>query len=252
MIIYGSSQQGYYAQGILSGSNLLIEQVCPYENNLDLFIAITGSNSPWGLDFPFSIPFQIYKLWGLSNWPELLNLALLTSKNDFLKLCKQIDLKENLHQLARFTDLTNQAKHVLQKYNLKLQNDFFDNLRLLAYLKQSGALVCPFDELEKQKASPHLYEIRHETLWLKTGLRKNKNLKQFVEKFNELDILKLQIPDYFLNISSLACSEAILACVVLAIQIKNFNLEQNWQIKPLNITEDEWALRSLEGLIFQA
>ena len=251
MIIYGcsnNSKEFHFAQGILSGDNLLIEEVNVYENSLDLFVNIMASGSAWGLNFEFSIPFALYKLWGLSNWPELLNLAILKTQVDFVKLCKEINLPKN--KLGRFTDSENKAEHILQKHSFKLPIDFYNNLKILAYLKQFGALVYPFDELISQKT--HLYEVRTENLWLKTGLHKTKKLKQFVEEFNKLNFLKLQIPEYFLNAPNHSSVKAILACIVLAIQIKNFDLEQNWNKKPNYLNEDEWSFKSLEGLILRA
>jgi hypothetical protein len=94
MYVFGADFSGaknpsrgiYYAIGELEGSTLRLEAVRHCEDRLDLYGAIVASKASWGIDFPFAIPEEAYPQLGLADWDDLLQLAIKSSRSDFMKV----------------------------------------------------------------------------------------------------------------------------------------------------------------------
>ena len=73
----------YYAQGSLNNGTLQMERLVHCDDRLDLLAAIHLSESPWGIDFPFSLPVEAFELLKIKKWSELLSAIAEYNRRDF-------------------------------------------------------------------------------------------------------------------------------------------------------------------------
>lgn len=258
MYVFGADFSGakdpsrgiYYAVGELDGIILKIKNVRHCEDRLDLFGAIVASNAPWGIDFPFAVPEQVYTQLDLSGWDKLLSWAVDTPRTDFMA-----SLKERLEETeaicgegkpgCRVTDIESKSFSPLKLNNPNMRAMTYGGLKLLFYLRQAEVAIYPFDEFV---TGPRVYEVYPSGLWSLLGLSRGTDVEPASRKLNELDLLNLRLPPD-LTLKSKDAADAVLACATMASAISRYNIERSWDTRPPNISIREWEKRHTEGVI---
>ncbi len=173
----GSQNQSkgiYYAQGSLNAGKLSIEQIIHCDDRLD---------------FPFSLPAEALKQMKLRSWRDLLDLAANYQRSDFGIFVEDsgmpsCELKCHGHSnCCRAVDGSIQSFSPLKKTNPNMRMMTYAGLKMLSYLRNFGNVVYPFDLFEQ--GISRLYEVYPSHTWKQVGLKLNKDLNQFVNRFNE-------------------------------------------------------------------
>ena len=243
----------YFAQGWLSGSTLAITGVYRCEDDLDLCGMIRYSRGPWGLDFPFALPVDIYQQVPLRDWRALLdfvsNSQLPQFEADLYTL--GIDDRQNFCQHpgdgCRITDAESGAFSPLKRWSPNRLEMTLRGLKLLGSLKRYGVSVYPFDKPDRTR--PRLYEVNPANTLARFGMEKKGAPWDFVAAFNRREGRAVEIaplPDYLPRDYAL---DAVVSCATLANAIVAFDLDEWWNVKPACATALEWEVRQKEGLI---
>ncbi len=262
MKIYGADFSGgrdaskgiYYAEAQLRDSELYLNKVVHCDDRLDLFAAILHSKAPWGLDFPFALPQESYPELGLKSWNELLQFAVAHDRDHFMSILNdklpnhEVCSKEKSH-LCRYSDVYVKTFSPLKRYNPNLRSMLYGGLKMLAYLRQCGSVVYPFDELDLKVS--RIYEVYPSYLWAKAKMRRTTNLKKFADVFNEMSRLKLVLGKEFYEAPNQDFADAVLACLMMAQGIVDLKIEKTWNKPFKGLTAAEWQVRNLEGIILR-
>ena len=91
MKIYGADFSGsktpyggiYYAEGDREENRFTLRRVVACDDRLDLAYAVHASLAPWGLDFPFALPQETLKVFGVNTWEKLLEEVACLSRREF-------------------------------------------------------------------------------------------------------------------------------------------------------------------------
>ena len=81
------------------------------------------------------------------------------------------------------------------------------------------------------------------------GINRSTNLTELTTRLKTLG-LSLIIPSD-IEVPCKDAADAVVACITLASNVINSNLESNWEEKLPGISEEEWNLRRDEGLILR-
>ena len=133
--------------------------------------------------------------------------------------------------------------------NPNMRSMTYSGMKLLAYLRQLGHVVYPFDKYQDNVARP--YEVYPSYLWRNLGLKRNIDIREFIRRFNLNFNLKIDMQLKEGQIDSLDASDAVVACASLGQVIYEFQIDSknSWDKKLCWINEQEWENRLLEGLI---
>jgi hypothetical protein len=262
MQVYGADFSGardsskgiYYAEAELNDLQIIIKNVTHCDDRLDLFAAITNSNAPWGLDFPFALPCESYNLLGLESWQQLLELTHSLSREKFAplinsKLGNYEACPSEKNYQCRYTDVAVKSFSPLKKFNPNMQAMIYGGFKLLHYLNKAGTCIYPFSKLTHSQT--RVYEVYPSYLWAKVKMRRTLNLNNFIKAFNLKYPLKIEIPSKYHEAPNQDFADAIIASICMATCIKEHRIDQDWQQKPKNVSKDEWDTRFLEGLIIR-
>ncbi len=261
MQVYGADFSGarnpsrgiYYAEGKLNKRTLHLERVVHCDDRLDLLMAIHFSKAPWGLDFPFSIPAEAFSQLKLGNWSELLTLAAESERAEFDDYLENSGIPgcevrcRDCSTCCRAADAAVQAFSPFKKTKPTMRMMTYAGLKLLSYLHQLGHRVYPFDQIDL-KAS-RLYEVYPSHCWRQVGLKGNKNLALFADRFHERYGLKVTAEDSLFALESPDAVDAAVACICLGYVLASCELEADWGRRQAWMSEAEWVNRHLEGLI---
>jgi hypothetical protein len=264
MKVYGADFSGarnpsrgiYYAEGSLSGHTLNLERVVHCDDRLDLLATIHFSKAPWGLDFPFSVPAEAYRLLKVKNWEELLKLAVEKGRTGFVQYLESSGLPgceakcRGGSICCRFTDAAVQAFSPFKNTNPNMRMMTYSGLKLLYYLRQLGHRVYPFDQYASGVS--RLYEVYPSWGWRQVGLKRSKELLPlFAERFYERFGLKVKgLAECSMNATESAdAADAVVACASLAFELAGGKLEPDWQQQPTWASGVEWLNRHKEGLV---
>lgn len=248
----------YYAEGSLNGQTLNLERVVHCDDRLDLLMATHFSKAPWGLDFPFSIPAEAYRLLKLKGWEELLKLAVEKGRNGFEQYLESGGLPgceakyRGGSACCRFTDAAVQAFSPLKQTNPNMRMMTYSGLKLLCYLRQLGHRVYPFDQFNV--AVSRLYEVYPSWGWRQMGVKRRKaQLPTFTERIHERFGLEVKgLAGCSLSaMESDDAADAVVACVCLALSLADGKLEPEWERQPVWASDAEWANRLIEGLVIK-
>jgi hypothetical protein len=121
----------------------------------------------------------------------------------------------------------------------------YGGLKLLAYLRQVGVAIYPFDE---HVSGSRVYEAYPASVWSLPGLDRQMDIQSVASRLNELDLLDLRLPPD-LTLESNDARDAVLACATTAAAISRYNIERSWDTRPPNVTLREWEKRHIEGVI---
>lgn len=245
----------YYAQAEWQTDALVVQKVLHCDDRLDLFAAILASKAAWGLDFPFALPAEAYPKMNLKDWQALLNFAVGSEREAFLaameaKLARCEGPSKVKTANCRYTDVQAKTYSPLKKYNPSLRSMLYGGLKMLAYLRREKAGVYPFDELQAEEA--RLYEVYPSYLWAKVKMRRTDNLAQFAKAFNQLGLFELKLPKELDTAPNQDFADAVVACVTMGACQRLYKIDDNWDRKPDNITDEEWQFRKQEGIIIRA
>ena len=243
----------YYAQGSLNNGTLHLERLVHCDDRLDLLAAIHFSKSPWGIDFPFSLPVEAFKLLKIRKWTELIAAIVEYNRRDFdlfiadsgLPACN-IRCKES-SSCCRATDASINSFSPLKSVNPNMRMMTYAGLKLLSYARRLGNVVYPFDQFNEKVS--RLYEVYPSNTWNQAGLSRDTNLGPFVEKLYEKYGFRVKIDKQMLKVSNLDQADAVVACVTMAYALERYGLEEDWNSQHAWISDLEWANRHLEGLI---
>ncbi|ACB84464.1 hypothetical protein [Natranaerobius thermophilus] len=260
MQVYGADFSGarnpsqgiYFAQGSLTEDSLVIERVVQCDDRLDLFAAINSSKSPWGLDFPFSLPASVFQQLGIKEWKQLLREVVNCSRTGFEHKLKMSQIPncegrcQRVSDCCRYVDAIISSFSPLKRTNPNMRAMIYGGFKLLSYLRDFGNVVYPFDEVDHGAA--RLYEVYPSHTWAKIGLTRRKNLQEFADEFNKNFNLKLKLSEELFHVESLDASDAVVACTTIGYVIFKYGLA-DWNVQYPWITQKEWDYRSQEGLI---
>ena len=253
---FGGGWEGadiYFAQGSLSGSTLTITGVDRCEDDLDLCGVIRFLRGPWGLDFPFALPADIYQQVPLRDWQALLDFVSNSQWPQFeadlytLGIVDSQNFCQHPGDGCRITDVESGAFSPLKRWWPNRLEMTHRGLKLLGSLKRYGVRVYPFDEPDRTR--PRLYEVNPANTLDRIGMEETGGPWDFVEAFNKREGRAVQIaplPDYLPREYAL---DAVVSCATLANAIVAFDLDYRWNGKPACATALEWEVRQKEGLI---
>lgn len=262
MKVYGADFSGaivprglYFARGELGTESLAIEEVERCEERLELFMAITKSRAPWGLDFPFSLPSRALEKLGLASWEQLLKLTASSTREEFKellsrKLFKGYEARCSTHSTGcRYGDAEVKAFSPLKCFNPDMRTMTFAGLRMLSHLQDFGAKIYPFDCYTA--SNPRLYEVYPSHTWRGMELKWNNSLEPFVNEFNSRSSIEVKLSQKTLkeNVKSKDAADAVVACATLAECIARYGIDGVWDKKWGGLSEGEWQARYKEGLI---
>lgn len=256
----GKNPDIYYVYGDLlrdeNGAYLRIWEWGQYDDRLDLFQHIIRSqaNAMWALDFPFALPQPAYSVLGVKNWDELLtSTSQLTRANFLTWLEKHIPRNEKACEIpsvrCRVTDVVNFTKSPLKQVNPNLRAMIYGGFKILHYLKrysqemERSLHIFPFDP----PYSPCLFEVYPSHTWRKVGMERTTHLREFVNRFNQLNLLEVILPPEMDQVHSQDLADSCVACITLATAIHQGAFANTG--KPSFATDEEWAVRHSEGLI---
>jgi len=263
MRVYGADFSGardasrgiFYAGGALQQGTLVIDQVVPCDDRLDLMAAIHFSRAPWGLDFPFSITIEAMRYLNIWGWEELLEVVSKYNRSDFdpfisgsgIASCEARCLEPSI--CCRVVDAGIKAFSPLKRTNPNMRMMTYAGLKLLAYLRRFGSAVYPFDRPDQ--AGSRLYEVYPSHTWLRLGLSHSLSLEALMEQFQKRYNLRLEIEDHLLQVESLDAADAVAACITVAYGFDQYELEADWSRKHSWISDVEWERRYKEGLVLK-
>jgi len=243
----------YYVMGTLKNSILHLERIVHCDDRLDLLAAIHFSKSPWGVDFPFSIPVDAFKRLGINKWSELLDTIIEYNRKGFDLFLAERDIcscnvrcKEP-SICCRATDASIYSLSPFKKVNPNMQMMTYAGLKLLSYARGLGNSVYPFDQFSEKGS--RLYEVYPSDTWNQVGLSRNIDLEPFIKIFSEQYGLKIKIEKHMQKLMHLDQADAVVACVTMAYALESYGLEDDWNRQHSWISDLEWANRHLEGLI---
>lgn len=243
----------YYAQGILKNGTLQLERVVHCDDRLDLMAAIHFSKSPWGVDFPFSIPVDAFELLKIDMWSELIAAVVGYNRRDFDLYIKDSDIPscnvrcQESSSCCRAIDASINSFSPLKKVMPNMRMMTYAGLKLLSYARRLRNVVYPFDQFNGKVS--RLYEVYPSNTWNQVGLSRDTNLEPFVEKFKEKYDLRLKIEKHMLKVTNLDQADAVVACVTMAYALEMYGLEDDWNKHHAWINKKEWDNRHQEGLI---
>ena len=261
MKIYGADFSGardasrgiYYAEGSLEDGSMTINRVVHCDDRLDLLAAIQLSKAPWGLDFPFSLPEQVFDLLQIGSWNELLAKTVQCSRDQFLGFLSDrgvpsCEARCREHSLCcRAADASINSFSALKRTNPNMRAMTYAGLKLLSYLRSLGNVVYPFDQLNKSVS--RLYEVYPSNTWQLAGLSRDINLEPFIRGFFDRCGFMVDIKEHASDLDCLDAADAVVACVTLGYVLYRDGLEDNWEKRHKWINDVEWKQRSIEGLI---
>jgi hypothetical protein len=249
----GRGASAYVAPGILLGSELMVGEVWRYDDSTDLADMIVGSMGPWALDFPFALTEAAYPAFELRNWQGLLQFAEMYEKSEVEEYLRLAGLQSSEGACrrpgsgCRLTDALTGAYSPLMRGRPDRLGMTYEGLKMLGYLRRRGVPVYPFDE--PGPGRERVYEVNpsHTRTWV--GMEERTGIRDFTEAFNSLEgrTFKLLVPpDMRLHTHSL---DAVVASATLANAFRAFDLDNQWDAMPANVTAREWEARLKEGLI---
>lgn len=266
MDIYGCDFSGaknpegkiFVTRGKLTGNELSIEEVISCEDRLDLLHLIKKTSAPWGLDFPFAIPKHHLQSHYSSSWTTFIQEAYSDTREQFKSRFgivhsgkSDIDLRE--------TDIAVNGKSPISATPIAMNGMLYGGRKLLFNL-QNDVSIYPFTPYKREGS--HLYEVYPSHLWKTLHLKSSD-----VATFDNLNSsFKTQIDESF-NLSitpeaiqgtlnangepNLHGMDSIMACIVMAYCIFKYDIDNNWEVRPLFATAQEWNHLSQEGLILR-
>ena len=243
----------YYAQGTLKNRTLHLERIVHCDDRLDLLAAIHFSKSPWGVDFPFSIPADALERLGFINWSELIDAIIGFNRKDFdcfiadngIDSCNGRCKESSL--CCRAVDASINSFSPLKKVMPNMRMMTYAGLKFLSYVRRLENVVYPFDHFNGKVS--RLYEVYPSDTWNQVGLPRGTDLEPFIENFYEKYGLRVKIEKHMLNLTKLDQADAVVACVTMAYALESYGLEDDWNRQHSWISDLEWANRHLEGLI---
>ena len=260
MIIFGADFSGaqnpskgiYYAEGDVQPHSINIKRIIHCEDRLDLLYAIHTSASPWGLDFPFSLPRQLFTRLNLNDWEELLQYTSQTTRSRFFrevttalpfsceKKCREPS------DCCRHTDGAVNAFSPLKQNNPNMLAMTYAGLKFLYYLRNLGNAVFPFDTFDK--AVSRLYEVYPSYTWSHLHLPRSSSLEQLIPICEEKYGLQVNL-EMESELASIDAADAAVACITLGLAFNRYRIEENWHLKTTLWEDKEWDNRFWEGLV---
>jgi hypothetical protein len=167
-----------YVCGRLRGTELFLEPPRPCEDRLDLFAAVLERPALWGLDFPFALPAVLAAEMGRAGGPAQWAWARDGSRGEVLAALEERAGRCNGHMAGggerclRATDRAAGGQSPLKRTNPDMAAMTFAGLRFLAYLKQAGVSVFPFDggPLGEAGGVSRVAEVYPGWLWRRLGM----------------------------------------------------------------------------------
>ncbi len=261
MKVYGADFSGardasrgiYYAEGIIGNGAMTVNRVTHCDDRLDLLAAIHFSKAPWGLDFPFSVPWEVFKILQLKNWNELLADMAKYSRKEFDSFIAESGVPSCEARCrdgsicCRAVDASINSFSPLKRTNPNMRAMTYAGLKLLSYLRKLGNVVYPFNRFNENVS--RLYEVYPSNTWHQAGFSRSADLKQFTERFTCKYDFRLEVEEQLLDINSLDAADAVVACFTMGYAMYSFRLENDWGKKHGWISDVEWSHRYNEGLI---
>lgn len=243
----------YYAEGSLKDGSITINRVVHCDDRLDLLAAIHLSKAPWGLDFPFSLPEQVFDLLQIGSWNELLAKAVQCSRDEFVGFLSDLGVPScearcrEKSLCCRVTDASVNSFSALKRTNPNMRAMTYAGLKLLSYLKSLGNAVYPFDQINK--TASRLYEVYPSNTWNLTGLSRDIDLNSFTREFSKSYGIGIDIENVLSDLDCLDAADAVVACITLGYVYHRDGLDDHWEKKYAWINDAEWKQRSIEGMI---
>lgn len=263
MLIGGADFSGaksptlYYVTGWLDSDRLTLARSVVCDDRLDLFAAMQHDDACQGLDCPFALSEGIYQQLAMDReaFETFLIEAGMARSAFYDWIAERLTNHERRctapHPFCRATDVAVQSYSGLKKYNPGMQAMVYSGFKLLAYLKQQGALIYPFDadNLLEDGRCNRIYEVYPSATWRKLGLKRSTDLQGFVRAFAALNLIEVVLPANMQQITNQDLADSVVVCITLAAAIRQYGLQETWQTRPAFVTDAEWTKRQTEGLI---
>jgi hypothetical protein len=246
------TQKIYVAKGELNNNRLFIMDVVNCEERLDLFYLIETTKSPWGLDFPFSIPEPYITEYFGGSWDLFISDASISSRIHFSSIFGNVHSNSNNTGIFRNTDLQVGGKSPISSTPIGMLNMLYGGRKLLNYLR-NRASVYPFDPYDSQVS--RLYEVYPKHAWNTMKLTNSSNQFNRIPEAFQRNVdpnFNIRFSDN-LNVQSLTpdAMDSIMACIILGYCVYFYSIEDNWNEQPSFSSRTEWNLRKNEGLILR-
>jgi hypothetical protein len=238
------------ASGWLQGRRLIIDQLYACDDRLDLYHLLASAfDVPFlcGLDFPFRLSAAAAaRLDGVA----LHELALAHDRRAFAAVLERgIGVYEGKCAAAsvycRETDAACGAYSGLKRVNPSLIGMLYAGSKLLFYLCSSGVMPYPLSA----PASRQVCEVYPSHTWAKVGTKRSTDVRAFVDSFNTLGIIHVELPARYDVAATQDIADSIVACITAAAVQARDDIFHDWSRRPSFATDAEWAAASVEGLI---
>jgi hypothetical protein len=238
------------ASGVLQGRRLTVEHLYACDDRLDLYYLLASTfDAPFlcGLDFPFRLSaVAAARLEGAA----LHELALTHDRRTFAAILeRRIGVYEGKCASAsiycRETDAACGAYSGMKRVNPSLVSMLYAGSKLLFYLCSSGVAPYPLSAPSPRQVC----EVYPSHTWAKVGMKRSTNVRAFVDSFNALGIIHVELPARYDVAATQDIADSIVACVTTAAVQARDDIFHNWSQRPSFITDAEWAAAGVEGLI---
>ncbi|TLS53227.1 hypothetical protein FE782_07650 [Paenibacillus antri] len=250
----------FVASGTLAadGSAFDLERVAMCDDRLDAFAMMLRSpaGSIWGWDVPFAPAGPAYDKLGFTAWEEWLSLAAGSSRSSFLeKLDAAFPPFETpcaAHGWAcRHTDVVCRAASPFKRVQPNLRAMIYAGWKLLAYAREAGCAVFPFDDAGGTRGGPTLYEVYPSHTARLAGGARRLDLSAAAEATRA--VAGWRLPPATEGVAgavpSQDAADACVACLTLAAAYARERASLAGGGRPSFATDAEWAARRREGLI---
>ncbi len=244
------------ASGTLYDDGFALERVVACDDRLDAFAMLlrAPSDSIWGWDVPFAPAGPAYDAIGFTDWEEWLALAADSSRSSFMaRLDAEFPSFEtpcSAHGWAcRLTDVACRAASVFKRVQPNLRAMIYAGWKLLAYAREAGCAVYPFDGVGEGRSGPSLFEVYPSHTARLAGGARRLELEAAAEAarrnagWRAAPSIELSTP------ASQDAADACIACLTVASAYARDREAFAAGRKPAFASDAEWSVRGREGLI---
>jgi hypothetical protein len=251
------SDKLFVAVGMLDEDGFALERIVPCDDRLDAFAMLlrAPAHSIWGWDVPFAPAGPAYDAIGFTDWEEWLALAAGSSRSSFMErldaVFPSVETPCAAHGWAcRHTDVACRAASPFKRVQPNLRAMIYAGWKLLAYAREAGCAVYPFDDVGgAQRSGPTLFEIYPSHTARLAGGKRSLDLSAaaaFAQRhagWGAAPSIERAAP------ANQDSADAAVACLTLASAYARERRAFASGARPSFATDAEWSAAKREGLI---
>jgi len=250
------SDKLFVAVGTLHDSGFALERIVACDDRLDAFAMLlrAPAESIWAWDVPFAPAGPAYDAIGFTDWEEWLALAAGSSRSSFLErldaMFPSVEAPCAAHGWAcRHTDVACRAASPFKRVQPNLRAMIYAGWKLLAYAREAGCAVYPFDDVGTGSGGPAFFETYpSHTARLAGGSRRldltaAAAIAQRHAGWRTAPSIERVAP------ATQDAADAAAACLTLASAYARERQAFATSARPSFASDAEWSARAREGLI---